>query len=317
MLAVMNKRDLMLGLLDASRKPETVPAAFFLHFDKAFHRGQAAVDKHLEYFRHTGMDLVKIQFEHPMPHVEMKTAADWRRMPHYGLDFYEAPLKVVEGLVKAAKREAIVVLTLYSPFMLARQTAGEDVVARHIAEDPEAFKAGIGIITEGLLAFCRQCLKLGLDGFYASTQGGEAGRFADPRAFDQCVRPFDMMIMNEINAKGTFNILHVCDYHYPYADLAPFTGYPGHVVNTSLELTGGKHTTAREVARLYNRPFMGGLERKGVIARGTPAEIKAAVIKAIHEAPERFVLGADCTVPPETPWDNIKLAIQTAHEVHR
>jgi len=310
----MTRRDLVLGLLDTSRRPETVPAAFFLHFDKAFHRGQAAVDKHLEYFRYTGMDLLKIQFEHPMPRIEMKTAADWRRMPKYGLDFYEAPLKVVEGLVKAARKQALVVLTLYSPFMLARQTAGEEAVGRIVADDPEAFKAAIGALTEGLIAFTRQCVKLGLDGFYASTQGGEAGRFADPRAFDECVRPYDMAVMNEINAKAAFNILHVCDYHLPYADLAPFTSYPGHIVNTSLELVGGKPISAKEVARLYGRPFMGGLERKGVIAKGSPAEIKAAVTQAIRDAPERFILGADCTVPPETPWDNLKLAIQTAHE---
>ena len=313
----MNKRDALMGLLAPSYKREYVPAAFFLHFDKAFHRGQAAVDKHLEFFRHTGMDLVKIQFEHPMPHVEIKTAADWRKMPRYGLDFYEAPLKVVDGLVKAAKKEALVVLTLYSPFMLMRQTAGEEAVNRVVADDPQAFKAAMTVMTDSLLGFVRECIRLGLDGFYASTQGGESGRFAGPKAFDECVRPFDMTIMNELNAKCAFNILHVCDYHLPYADLAPFTSYPGHVVNTSLELTGGKHISPKEVARLYKRPFMGGLERKGVIAKGSPAEIKAAVTKAIEAAPERFILGADCTVPPETPWDNIKLAIQTAHEYRR
>jgi uroporphyrinogen decarboxylase len=313
----MDKRDLVLGLLDSSRKPETVPAAFFLHFDRAFHRGQAAVDKHLEYFRYTGMDLVKIQFEHPMPHVEMKTAADWKKMPRYGLDFFEPPLKVVEGLVRAAKKEAVVILTLYSPFMLARQTAGEEAVTRVVNDNPEAFKATIAALTDSLLAFVRQCVKLGLDGFYASTQGGESGRFADPRAFEECVKPFDMTIMKEINARAAFNILHVCDYHLPYADLAPFTGYPGAIVNTSLELTGGRHISSKEVARMYQRPFMGGLERKGVIATGTPAEITAAVNRTIREAPERFILGADCTVPAETPWDNLKLAIQTAHEYRR
>ena len=39
----------------------SVPAAFFLHFDQAYHRGRAAVDKHLEFFRATGMDIVKSQ----------------------------------------------------------------------------------------------------------------------------------------------------------------------------------------------------------------------------------------------------------------
>ncbi len=65
----MNKRDAILSLLDDSQQPSTIPAAFFLHFPPEFHAGQAAVDKHSEYFHYTGMDLVKIQFERRFPQI--------------------------------------------------------------------------------------------------------------------------------------------------------------------------------------------------------------------------------------------------------
>lgn len=312
----MNKRDAMLGLLDSSRTPQTIPAAFFLHFDPSFHRGQPAVDKHLEFFRATGMDFVKIQFEHPMPRLEIKRPEDWSKVPLYGLDFYDAPLRVVEGLVKAAGKEALVLLTLYSPFMLANQMAGPETVVHHAQENPEAFKRGIGAITEGLLGFVKECIRRGLDGFYSSTQGGEKGRFDRPEAFTECVRPYDLAVMKEINSRCPFNILHVCDYHLPYADLRPFTDYPGHVVNTSLHLAGGT-IGAKEVARMFNRPFMGGLDRKGVLVSGSPQQIREAVRAAVKDAPDRFILGADCTVPPETPWENLRIAIETAHESRR
>lgn len=312
----MNKRELLLSLLDDSYKPKTVPAAFFLHFDPAFHKGQAAVDKHLEYFRFTGMDFVKIQFERLFPRLEIARPGDWDKVPLYDREFFEAPLKVVEGLVKAAGREALVLLTLYSPFMLACQTAGAETVVSHAQEDPEAFKRGIGVITEGLLGFVKECIRLGLDGFYSSTQGGESGRFSDPRAFAECVRPYDLAVMTEINARCRFNILHVCDYHLPYSDISPYASYPGHVVNSSLQLTGGE-ISAREVSRMFKRPFMGGLDRKGVIANGTRESIRAAVRKALRDAPDRFILGADCTVPADTPWENLRTAIQTAHEAAR
>ena len=42
-----------------------------------------------------------------------------------------------------------------------------------------------------------------------------------------------------------------------------------------------------------------------------------AVRKAIGDAPDRFILAADCTVPAETPWENLKIAIQAAHEYKR
>jgi len=311
------KREAVLSLLEPGCKPDYIPAAFFLHFDPTHHRGQAAIDKHLEYFRYTGMDLVKIQYEHTFPHLpEIRRPEDWAKMPCYGLDFYEAPLQVVEGLVRAAKSEALVIQTLYSPFMCAGHTVGAQVLAEHIRQDPERVKRGMQAITDSLMQFVKACVRLGLDGFYTSTQGGESGRFDGPALFGACIRPYDLALMEEISRACTFNILHVCDYHLPYRDLAPFVDYPGHVVNASLELTNGK-ISAQEVAAQFGRPYMGGLERKGVIATGSPREVQAAVEEVLRTAPERFILGADCTVPSETNWDNLKTAIATAHAFRR
>ena len=290
--------------------------AFFLHFDPSFHRGQAAVDKHLEFFRFTGMDMVKIQFEHRMPPMEVARPSDWAKVPLRGRDFWEEPLAVVKGLVQAAGQEAVVILTLYSPFMLAGQIAGADTVVRHIQEDPQAFKKGISIITDGLLVLVKECAKLGLDGFYASTQGAEKGRLSGRTAFDECVRPYDLAVMNEVNRSFRFNILHVCDYHLPYEDITPFRDYPGHIVNTNLKLAEGQ-LSAAEASRMFSRPFMGGLDRKGVIARGPASAIQDEVRRLLKEAPRRFILGADCTVPSDTPWENLRAAIQAAHEHRR
>ena len=63
----MSKRDALLNLIHGRAPLDYTPAAFFMHFDPACHEGQAAVDKHLEYFRATDMDFVKIQFEQRLP----------------------------------------------------------------------------------------------------------------------------------------------------------------------------------------------------------------------------------------------------------
>ena len=315
----MNKRDLILNLLDSNLKPSTIPAAFFLHFDPAYHLGQAAVDKHLEYFHYTEMDFVKIQLELPFPaQPQIQKPEDWKtKLPFFKLDHYEPMLKVVEGLVKTAKKDALIILTLYSPYMECNNMAGQETVARHIEQDPDAFKIGIEHMTESLLQFVRACIRLGLDGFYTSTQGGEKARLADPALFDTCIAPSDRILMDEINRNCIFNILHVCDYWGPYSDITHFAKWPGQVVSAGLELADGSQIAPEEVAKLFNRPFMGGLDRKGVISTGTPEQIRQAVLTAIQNAPERFILGADCTVLPTTPWDNLRLAVQTAHEYRR
>jgi uroporphyrinogen decarboxylase len=312
----MNKRDLVLSLLDPAHSRSYTPAAFFLHFDPACHRGQAAVDKHLEYFRFTGMDFVKIQYEHTFPVLDhIQRPADWVKMPLYQEDFFEPPLKVVEGIVKAAKAEALVIMTLYSPFMCAGHAVGAERMLQHIHEDPEAVKKGMQIVTESLMNFVTGCIRLGVDGFYTSTQGGETHRLADPALFNDLVRPYDLALMNEIDRACIFNILHICDYTGDYASLQLFLDYPGHVINCPLNV-GGRPISGQEVTRLFGRPYMGGLDRKGILTSGNPAQVCAAAAAALESAPKRFILGADCTVLPGTPWENLRTAIETAHQYH-
>ena len=88
--------------------------------------------------------------------------------------------------------------------------------------------------------------------------------------------------------------------------------YPGQEVNCSLQLPD-RTLTPREVSQMFDRPFMGGLDRKGVIANGSVEEIRQAAEATLAQAPERFILAADCTVPGDTPWLNLRTAIDAAH----
>jgi uroporphyrinogen decarboxylase len=315
-MSSMNKREALLDLIHGGSSLDYTPAAFFMHFDRAHHEGQAAVDKHLAYFRATGMDFVKIQFEQRLPPAPpISKAEDWGQIPLYPASFFAPTQRVVEGLVQAAHAEALVVMTLYSPFMLAMQLASGADVEQHLRENPDAVVRGLATMTENALNLVRGCLRAGVDGFYVSTQGGETFRFRDADFFRRYIKPTDLAVWDAIQ-ECPFNILHICDYVGGYDDLTPFLDYPGQVVNCSLTL-GDRTLRPTEVAQLFGRPYMGGLERKGAIATGSAAEIRAAVRSVLDQAPDRFLLGADCTVPSETPWDNLKTAIDAAHQHRR
>ncbi|HTQ09642.1 MAG TPA: uroporphyrinogen decarboxylase family protein [Fimbriimonadaceae bacterium] len=312
MAQVIDKREAMLSLLRPGVKQSYVPAGFFLHFDKQFHKGRAAIDKHKEFFRATGMDFVKIQFELDWPQIEAKEAKDWGRVPRLTRAFFEPQLEVVEGLVKEMGSEALVILTLYSPFMILAHLGDRGMLMEHMAEDLEAVRPGIEQVTEDLTDFVRRCAKVGLDGFYHSTQGGEDNRFADPAVFDQGIKPYDLEVMQEIERLCHFNILHVCDYarewYGGYSDLTQFQEYPGHVVNCSLE-----GMNPEMISAMFHRPFMGGIERLGPLATGSAEDARAAARQALGEKSDRFILAADCTVPATTPWENLAAAIDEAH----
>lgn len=309
----MNKRDALMNLVNGSPAPDYVPAAFFMHFDPSCHRGQPAIDKHLEFFRATGMEFVKIQYEQtPAPFPFIHKPQDWAQAPHFTEATFEPTLHMVEGLVKAAKAEALVIMTVYSPFMWMGQLASAEDVAAHLKENPQAVRKGLEILTDNVVTLVRACQRLGVDGFYVSTQGGEAFRFKGTDIFQKYIKPTDLTVWAEIK-DGPFNILHVCDYNGGYDDLAPFLDYPGQMVNCSLKLGEGT-LSPKKVSQMFGRPFMGGLERKGMLATGSVDAVRKAATDALKDAPERFMLAADCTVPSETPWKNLKAAIDVAHK---
>ena len=308
----MNKRELMLSLINGGAGSGYTPAAFFLHFGPGYQTGQAAIDRHLQFFRHTGMDFVKVQFEQSLPQYAITSPADWARAPRLTAEDCEPTVRVVRGLVEAAGREALVLLTLYSPFMWARHLAGDDVLHKHLAEHPAQALKGLEISTENVLTLVRACRRAGVDGFYASTQGGEAFRFGGTDIFERLVKPTDLAVWDAL-AACRCNILHVCDYEGAYDDLTPFRDYPGHIVNCSLEV-GDQHLTPQEAAAFFGRPFMGGLERKGTIVDGTADTIREEVRTVLAGAADRHILGADCTLPGDIAWENIRTAIAAAHE---
>jgi len=311
----MNKREVLLSVLDPGTPTPYVPAGFFIHFDESCHRGQAAIDKHLEFYNYTGMDMLKIQYENVFPLIPgIETPKDWIKIPVHGAEFYEDQWNIAKGLVEVGGRDALVIMTLYSPYMCAEDTVGsKQLVVDHLKLDPESVKAGMQAITDSLMIFIKGCVEAGIDGFYHSTQGGETFRFEGSPIFDEYIKPYDLELMDEIERSFEFNILHVCDYEGGYGDLSPFLDYPGHMISFGTEL-GSEHLTGNDLAAMFKRPFIGGLDRHGVIASGSKREIEEAVLAVCEEMEGDFILGADCTLPGDVDWENIKTAIDAAHE---
>lgn len=306
----ISKRDRMLELLHTHNSWDYTPSAFFCHFGPAFKEGKAAIHRHLAYFHATDMDFMKVQFEHSFPPLQsIKEPKDWLTMPIYDKDFYQKALEVIKGVVQAIDKEALVLATVYSPFMCAGHTVGDELLLSHIAQDPDSVAIGMQRITESLKIYIQECLALGVDGFYVSTQGGEAGRFEDAKTFETMVKPYDLAIMEAAN-KSLCTILHICDYTLKYDHLEQFVEYPSTIVNTSLELEGSS-ITLEELSTLFARPVMGGMNRHQAITKGTSEEVFLEARTALEQAPKRFILGADCTVKADE--NRVKIAVEAAH----
>ncbi|HSR61198.1 MAG TPA: uroporphyrinogen decarboxylase family protein [Robiginitalea sp.] len=307
-----SNREKMLEFLDPESNTSYVPAGFFMHFNK---QGDEAVKAHLDYYRGTQMDFVKIQFDGMslplMP--EIKSPGDWAKMPIYGEDFFEPILYIIRNLVRELKREAIIIQTLYSPYQMAKQAVPWEQLVKHVYEDPEAVSRGMENVTLSILNFVQAGAKAGLDGFYTCAQGGETNRIADFELFNRTIKNFDMILYKAVNELVHHNILHICDYDGNYEGFTPrFKDYPGQIVNIPLQADGEAFSLSR-ASELFKRPVMGGMDRHGVIAQGPVDAVRREAESILSNAPKKTVLSANCTVSSTTPIANLRAAIEVAH----
>ncbi len=308
-----NKREIILSLIYENLKTDYVPGAFFMHFGNGNFFGESAVNNHLGFFRNADLDILKIQYEQKYPVVhEIQKPKDWKEIPFFKKDFYADQLKVVKALVKKGKKDALVLATVYSPLQFASQVTGKKHHVNHLNEDPELVKKGLEIINQSTLIYVKECMKLGVDGFFQVTQGGESNRFVSDSVFENYIKPFDLIIGQEISTGYQCNILHIHTTIGKYKNYSAFKDYPGHIVNCEFELENGP-ISINELYKLFDRPIMGGLSRNGIIVDGTKDEIYNSVRKVISKAPEKFLIGANCTIPSHTKWDNVKVAMDAAH----
>ena len=312
----VNSRERILQVLDQSRPNDYVPAAFFLHFPNKL--GRKAVQDHKDFYRATNMDFVKVFYEIAVPKVDIQSGKDWAEVPVYSEEFFAPQVAVIEDLTREFGNEAFILPTVYSPLALAGQTLGFENrknFKKLIEEDPAAFGQAIKNLSFSIENYLRSARKHGADGFYVSSQGGD-GNSLSPKIWKEQVRQWDKHVSEVAAEIGIINILHICDFGTPFKDaeaLYEFADYPASIINVPLKFSDGSTLNLKEAQQRFSRPIFGGLERLGVIAKGTIEEAKAEVDKVLENASPNFILGADCTVPGDTDWEKLRAVIDYAH----
>ena len=309
-----NRRERILQVLDQSRPNDYVPAGFFLHFENKL--GRKAVEDHKAFYKATNMDFVKVFYEIAVPKIDIQSGKDWEKVPVYSEEFFAPQVAVIEDLAREFGKEAFILPTVYSPLALAHQTLGRDKdFKKLIEEDPKAFGQAIKNLSLSIENYLRSARKHGADGFYVSSQGGD-GNTISPKIWKEQIRPWDKHVSEVANEIGLINILHICDYGTPYKNaeaLYEYADYPASIINVPLKFSDGSTLNLKEAQKRFGRPIFGGLERLGVISKGTLEEAKAEVDKVLKDAAPNFILGADCTVPGDTDWEKLRAVIDYAH----
>ncbi len=300
----MNKVDRVRAAL-AGQPVDRVPASFWLHFPDELKRGDASVRAHMQYLADTDVDFLKIFNEHPyQTNVTIRTPADWKDVRPVPLSapFFQGMLDEVKTIVDQVGGACLTIATVFGPFGEGNHATG-GLVTAHYREDPESVAQGLAAIADNLAAFSVALLEAGTDGIYYSAQGGERERFTEEE-FLTHIKPCDLTVLQAIDQQAEFNLLHICKDNIR---LEHYLDYPAAAVNWA---AAKNNWSLQEGLQYFDRPVVGGLHDRGVIVDGEHEAIEAAVHALLASVgTQRFMVGADCTLPTDNDRTNIRTAV--------
>ena len=315
----MNRKERVLAAIQG-QKVDHVPTLFTLHFPREAAFGQAAVDAHVEFYQKAGCDILKIMNEHLIPPIgEIRAPEDWKRVGAFTKKDYVLAdqIDLVKRVLDAAQPEysvATVHGVCASVIHPIEQTYGyvpsRKILCASLRENREMMLEAHQKVTDTMCELSRACVEAGVDGIYYAALGGEKHFYTDEE-FETCIKPFDIQIMKAIREAGGHVFLHICKENLNMERYRDYTPYAD-VVNWGVNET---KFSLEEGRKLFpGCTILGGLaNRSGVLVEGTPEDITRAARAIIRDfGEEKFILGADCTLPTEIPYENITAAVQAA-----
>lgn len=319
----MNKKDLVRKTLNGEVQG-IVPASFSIHFGSDYKYGNAAVKRHLDFFRQTDTDIMKIMNENLVPsNPGVVTADDLLRIGPFNRhsDFIMRQTDLVKAIVDKVGSDAYVICTIHGitaslvHTMRPQYQALEEIRKVQLGlfrEKPSSFLDAEKRIAEALCMLAESVIEAGSDGIYFASLGGESDVYT-AEEFDIAEAPFDKEIMQVAKNMGASVILHMCKKkldikryvsYAPYADAVNWGIY-----ENDIPISEGE--------RLFpGKTILGGLEnRSGIIVDGTLDDIKTEVHRLRREMKgKKFILGADCTMGSDLPVERIRTAVDAAHD---
>jgi uroporphyrinogen decarboxylase len=305
----MDKRELLAATI-AGEATGRVPCGFWNLFPDDCKFGDSSIRVHKEYFEATGVDVFKVMNEHMYRlDREIFHAEDWRkvRRQKFGDTPYVGFIEEFKAIRKEIPSEVPMFATLHG-VLVSGYHATEDPgdfsnpnnkVSSHLKEDPESVCAGLRTIAETLVELAVRLKQAGVDGIYYAALGGERYRFTR-NTLEKSVIPLDSYVIDAIRDAGLLSILHICK---DKVQLPSYGSVNADIVNWAVHECEYSLAEGRKI--FPGKTLLGGFDdRSGILVEGTADQIAAEAEKILSGAGrERFIFGADCTLPDDiAPW---------------
>jgi MtaA/CmuA family methyltransferase len=195
------------------------------------------------------------------------------------------------------------------PFSLATQIVGiEELLVALMEPEKEPYvRRLLEYTTEQVIAYGRALIEAGghMTGMGDSIAGPDV---CSPDIYRRFALPYEHRVVDALAADGIRIYLHICGDATRIIDDMVATGAPLLAVDYKIDLAAAKAATRGRTA------LIGTVDPSGVMALGTPDDVRAAVRTDLRIlAPGGgFILAPGCALPYSTPDENVRTFVETA-----
>jgi len=199
--------------------------------------------------------------------------------------------KIIEGWIEG-------------PIAEAADLRGINTLMMDFFDDPVFVRDLFAFIVELELRFAGEQIKAGAD---LIGVGDAAASLVGPQLYDEFVWPYEKQLVDGIHALGGRVRLHICGNTRRILEGLGKLG---------CEVVDLDSLAPIEEARQKMGPdavLLGNLNPVAVLRNGDPAGVTAAIAECHRQAGPRFIVGAGCEVPRDTPAANLRALCSYAH----
>ena len=183
------------------------------------------------------------------------------------------------------------------PCAEAADLRGINTLMTDFYDDPAFVRDLFEFVVEMELRFARAQLEAGID---LMGIGDAAASLVGPTIYEEFVWPYEKKLIDGVHALGARVRLHICGNTRRILEAIGRLGCEIVDLDFMVPLAEGRAKMG------LNQVLLGNLDPVRALRAGIPASVTAAVAECHQQAGPRYIVGAGCEVPRDTPPENVR-----------
>lgn len=219
-------------------------------------------------------------------------------------------LDAMKYLQELANDEVSCSAGVVGPFTNAFFLFGVNETLKFIHKNPEAVHKLCKVSLETCKAYVKAAMDIGLAPTISEPMS--SCTVISPKQFTEFSLPYLKELIEYIKQNGYNPVIHICGQTNKIWEDIGDIGIGGMSIDNVASLEDCKKTIGHQTK------IMGNVDPGGIVYAGNPNEVRVGVLKGILEAydsPKGYVVMSGCSLPVETPLENIEAMMDIVREV--